>query len=46
MDTHVKKFKLLKKQNPKRAKELARKSLIESGVLNKDGTPKKNICDT
>lgn len=46
MDAYIKWLKILKKENPKRAKQIARKSLIDSGVLNRDGTPKKNICDT
>ena len=36
---------ILKKENPERAREKARESLVESGVFNSDGTPKKNICD-
>lgn len=45
MDAYIKWLKILKQENPKRAKQIARKSLIDSGVLSKDGTPKKNICD-
>lgn len=42
MDQYIEK---LKKENPERAREKARESLVESGVFNSDGTPKKNICD-
>ena len=45
MDQYIKNLKKMKKENPERAREKARESLVESGVFNSDGTPKKNICD-
>ena len=45
MDQYIENLKKMKKENPERAREKARESLVESGVFNSDGTPKKNICD-
>lgn len=40
MDEYI---KYLESLPPEQAREYARKVLIETGVLNKDGSPKKNI---
>lgn len=45
MDRYIEKLKKMRKDNPGKAKEKALESLIESGVFNDDGTPKKKICD-
>lgn len=45
MDRYIEKLKKMRRDNPKEAKEKAIKSLIDSGVFNKDGTPKKRICE-
>lgn len=45
MDQYIEKLRKMRKANPGQAKENARESLVESGVLNEDGTPKKKICD-
>ena len=45
MDDYIKEFEKLKKENPQEAKIRAKESLIESGVLDEEGNPKKQICD-
>ena len=43
VNKYIERLNLLAKINPELAKEEARKSLIETGVLNKDGSQKENI---
>ena len=45
MDQYIEKLKKMRKDNPGQAKRKALESLVESGVFNDDGTPKKKICD-
>lgn len=45
MDLYIELLKQLGIENPLRAKEFAKKSLIESGILNPDGSIKKYIID-
>ena len=45
MDDYIKEFEKLKKENPQEAIIRAKESLIESGVLDEEGNPKKQICD-
>ena len=45
MDKYIEKLKTIQKEKPKLAKEMAVRSLIESGVFNEDGAPKENIVD-
>lgn len=45
MDLYIELLKQLRIENPLKAKELAKKSLIESGILNPDGSTKKYIID-
>lgn len=45
MDLYIEKLKQMRKDNPEMAKKKAEKSLINSGVFHKNGTPKKEICD-
>ena len=45
MDLYIELLKQLRVENPLKAKELAKKSLIESGILNSDGSIKKYIID-
>ena len=42
---YIEKLKKMRKDNPGQAKQKALESLVESGVFNDDGTPKKKICD-
>ncbi len=43
MQRWLKAFELLIQKNPEKARREARRSLIQTGVLNRDGTPKKQI---
>lgn len=45
MDTYIRELEKLNEVNPEEAKRQARESLIRSGILNTDGSPKKQICD-
>lgn len=45
MDLYTELLKELRIEDPLKAKELAKKSLIESGVLNPDGSVKEKIVD-
>ena len=45
MDQYIEKLKKMRKDNPGQAKRTALESLVESGVFNDDGSPKKKICD-
>lgn len=45
MDEYIKNLKKMRKNNPEKAKEKALESLVESGIFNANGTPKKKICD-
>lgn len=45
MDLYIELLKQLRIENPLKAKEFAKKSLIESGILNPDGSIKKYIID-
>lgn len=44
MDKYIDDFKELMKTNPAQAKEKARKSLMSSGILDKNGEIKNSIC--
>lgn len=43
MENYIKKLKSFAEENPEEAKIIARKTLIETGVLNNDGSQKENI---
>lgn len=45
MNQYIEKWKLLKKTDPELAREMAKQSLIETGVLDKDGKQKNQICN-
>ena len=45
MDDYIKEFEKLKKEISQEAKIRVKESLIESGVLDDEGNPKKQICD-
>ena len=45
MAKYIEELKHLYEINPELARERSRKSLIASGVLDKDGTSKENIVD-
>ena len=45
MDKYIGNLKRIRKENPELAKEFAKKSLIESGILNPDGSIKEKIVD-
>lgn len=45
MAKYIEELKHLYEINPELARERSRESLIASGVLDKDGTPKENIVD-
>ena len=44
MDKYIDDLKTEALKNPVKAKEKAIQSLIRSGILNADGTPKERIC--
>ncbi len=46
LDKYIDDLKAEALENPIKAKERAIQSLIKSGVLNADGTPKERICTT
>ena len=45
MAKYIEELKHLYEINPELARERSKESLIASGVLDKDGTPKENIVD-
>ena len=44
MDIYIEQLKEDARNDPEGAKERAKQSLISSGILLPDGTPKKHIC--
>lgn len=44
MDLYIEQLKEDARKDPEGAKERAKQSLISSGILFPDGTPKKHIC--
>ncbi|MGL4986026.1 MAG: hypothetical protein ACRC5H_02675 [Treponemataceae bacterium] len=45
MEESIQELKKLKETNPEEAEKKARESLIQSGILKKDGSAKKHICN-
>lgn len=45
MDQYIEKWKTLENVDLELAKEMAKQSLMETGVLDKNGNQKKQICD-
>lgn len=43
MQDYLEEFRTLKRENPKKAREIAKRELIEIGVLDEKGNPKENI---
>lgn len=45
MDDYIEKLKTMESLNPNEARQKAKESLIRSGILEQDGTPKRQICN-
>ena len=45
MDQYIENLKKMRKENPEKARKNAVENLIESGIFNPNGTPKKKVCD-
>ena len=43
MKEYLEEFRELKRNNPEKAKEIAKQDLIDIGVLDEQGNPKENI---
>ena len=43
MKDYLEEFRELKRKDPEKAKEIAKKDLIDIGVLDEQGNPKENI---
>ena len=43
MKVYLEEFKELKQKDPEKAREISRKELMEIGVLDEEGKPKKTI---
>lgn len=45
MDQYIENLKKMRTKNPEQARKDAIENLIESGIFNPNGTPKKKICN-